>query len=322
MKTKRTISRESFAYPFFPTALQSCAMRIDPDQDFDEGLSSFLYAFEPAAEPPTVEFRFRVNLSDLARQAHLPQDAIRSAVVVRSDELRLRHVLGEFPGPGIPETWSGRIPMEAMGSKRLEVDLVCYLSRQLDHSYERAWRLGTVFAKRTWSIASPRYASLFQVTWESFSLHEAWEDTALWRVEFPEGERFHEVSAEAAVSVILNADLPGLHAVMELPGRTPAARAAKSIVTRMLFAEMLGTIVHTVLEDYRRFSVEEGWSADDLDEDRLTSRVLRFLEAHGVLEADLRAGRLDGLAAVSHFLQGVLELGAVFGDDTWERLSR
>lgn len=322
LKSKRTVSRTSFAFPYFPTALQGCAMRIDPDQPFDEGVSVFMHSFSPGSEEPQIEVSFRLKLSELARQAGLDPRVVRAALVARSDELRLRRVLADFGTSEIPKNWSGRVPPEVLGSTRVEVDLVCYLDKQLSQSYERAWRRGSVFARRTWAIASPRYASLFTVTWEHFSAHEGWEEAAIWRVEFPEGERFHEVSSESAVVVALNADLPGLHSIIELAGRTSAARVTKSIVTNMIFGEILSAIVYTVVEDYRRFSREEGLVVEDLEEDRLTTRVLRFLEEHGVTESELGAGRLASLPSVTHFVQGAVDMSGEFDVTAWERLAK
>ena len=322
LRDKRTISRTSFAYPFFPTALQACAMRLDPSQDFDEGVSVFQHDLSPGSDPPTVELRLRLRLSELARQAGLNAESVRCAIVARSDELRRRTVLTEFSSADLPPTWSGSIPPELMGRQRIEVDLICYLADQLEHSFERAWRRGSVFARRTWAIASPQYASLFTVTWVNFSSHEGWERNALWRVDFPEGERFHEVSSESAVGVALNADLTALHSLIELPARTAQARTAKAIVTKMLFGEILSTIIHTVLEDYRRFHEEEGLTADDLDEDRLTVRVLRFLDEHGISEVGVRSGQLPDLASVVHFVQGSVDVGREFDRAAWERLTK
>lgn len=322
LKDKRTISRTSFAYPFFPTALNACSMRIDPNEEFDEGVSAFQHPLSPGSGPPNVELRLRLRLADLARQAKLDPKSVRGAVVARSDELRRRRVLTEFASDNAPATWSGTIPEELMGCRRIEVDLICYLADQLDHSFERAWRRGSVFARRTWAIASPKYASLFTVTWVHFSTHEGWEANALWRVEFPEGERFHEVSSDSAVGVALNADLTTLHSLIELPARTAPTRAAKAIVTKTLFAEILSTIIHTVVEDYRRFHEKEGLTVDDLEEDRLTVRVLRFLDEHGVSEADVRSHRLRDLAAVTHFVQGAIDIGREFDLSAWERLSK
>ena len=319
---KRTISRPSFAYPFFPTALNGCAMRIDAREEFDEGVSAFQHLMSPGSEPPSVELRLRMRMADLARQARLDPKSVRGAIVARSDELRRRSVLTEFAADEVPATWSGSIPEELMGRRRIEVDLICYLADELNHSFERAWRRGSVFARRTWAIASPKYASLFTVTWVHFSAHDGWEKNALWRVDFPEGERFHEVSSDSAVGVALNADLTALHSLMELPARTPPTRVAKSIVTKMLFGEILSTIIHTVLEDYRRFHEEEGLTVDDLEEDRLTVRVLRFLDEHGVSEEDVRSNRLSDVAAVAHLVQGSIDVGREFDLAAWERLAR
>ena len=154
-----------------------------------------------------------------------------------------------------------------------------------------------------------------------FSAHDGWEKNALWRVDFPEGERFHEVSSDSAVVVALNADLTALHSLIELSAGPSPTRVAKAIITKMLFGEILSTIIHTVLEDYRRFHEEEGLTVDDLEEDRLTVRVLRFLDDHGVSEADARSNRLSDLAAVAHFVQGSIDTGREFDLAAWERLT-
>ena len=321
-QNKRTVSRPSFAFPFFPTALKACAARIDRDDDFDEGVSVFLHDFVPGSEPPSIEVLLRLDLRDLALQSGLAPGDVRAALVVRSDELRRRTVLAEFTPDEVPGTWAGPIPIDVFGLSRVEVDLVCYLDAQLGHSFERAWRRGSVFAQRSWSVVSPRYSSLFTVTWEHFSGYEAWQKDALWRVDFPEGERFHEVSSESAVVVTLNADHTGLHSLLELPGTTPAARATKAIVTKMIFSEILSTIVNSVVADFRRFATEEGVRFEDLEDDRLTTRVLHFLQDAGVSEADLINGRLSDHAAVSHFVQGTISLGQAFDLAAWERISR
>lgn len=322
LKDKRTITRTSFPFPYFPTALNGCAMRVDQTGEFDEGVSAFQHHLLPGSDPPSLELRLRLRLADLARDAKLDPGSVRGAVVARSDELRRRIVLTDFTADDTPTLWSGTIPDELIGRRRIEVDLICYLAEELQPSFERAWRNGSVFARRTWAIASPKHASLFTVTWAHFSAHDGWEKTALWRIEFPEGDRFHEVSSESAVAVSLNADLPALHSLIELSARSAPTRVAKAIVTRMLFSEILSTIIHTVLTDYRRYYEIEGLTVDELEEDRLTVRVLRFLGDHGVTEADVRANKLSDLSAVAHFVQGSIDIGQEFNLAAWERLTK
>ena len=97
LRTRRSHTQLSYAYPYFPQALQTCALRLDGEGEFDQGKSIFLHDFSPGEPVPELEFKLRTDLNTLAAQGGVSASSVRFAIVARSNELLHRILLGDWP---------------------------------------------------------------------------------------------------------------------------------------------------------------------------------------------------------------------------------
>lgn len=320
MRTRRSVSRESFAFVHFPRAFHNSALRLSSEDEFDPGISAFVIEEPPFGTPRPFELQVEVDVPALARQAGIPAQAVSLSVILESQELKHDQVLETWGADEVPTKWSGAIPANGFGERRSTLVLVCHLNQTRSPSLSVPWRAGSVLARRAFSVSLPAHASLFQVSWESFA-SMGWDSKALWHVEFKETEGFHEINPEDAVALYANKDLPAFHRLLA-PGasRNPKLSVTSKIVLKMVASMMAADVTIPVLADLHRSVRESLVIVDEVDGDTLAGKILGLVSLMHLDPIDAMRLASDEPNRMRERIQGMLEVGDTLDQRALDRI--
>ncbi len=320
----RTESREIWPFAHARAAFDNCALRLDPNEEFDPRRSTFALDEQGLARDLPYELLLRVDARRLRETTEVAAREVDVALVLENDAAKRHEVLKRSSLEELPSRFEGMVPQARSGPRRVRFRLVALLNRERPRSRSGrfAWRVGSVLAERRFSVG-PSPDSLFRVHWTAFA-EQGWDPRALWYVHARNIDLLcSDADPEEVIQVHLNKDLPALHALWEASAtRNQDLSPVAALLRPLMASETLSGLATVVLRQLGHLQGER----DDFDPEQIERSSLGAIVLTGLKKgtrlstAELIRLATDEPELLKMKIQGAIAVGRNYTQATLERL--